>query len=150
MPTYLKNSIELEIPAADWDSPNGDTIPKDTMWGFIKEAYPVHTGTLHSEQHEIFTKSIVDLFSQNNNREDNDESAIAAKLNELGVWFYVEDLEHDEDLKKVTMTWNAYFPDQDIADDFIDFLKTLESPWGLGDGDTLDLKTVDFHRPYML
>ena len=152
MPSYIKSYNEFTITAQDWTTPEGQAVPKDQMWEHIKLSFPVYSGTLHSEQHELYTADIIAEFSRNNNREDNDEVSIANKHKELGAWFYVEDLEHDEDLKKVTMTWVAYYKDQDVIDDMNDFRRTLESGWKNVNEDleAQARSSVDFHRPYML
>lgn len=152
MPSYIKSYNEITITAQDWTNPEGQAVPKDQMWEHIKLSFPVYSGTLHSEQHELYTSDIIAEFSRNNNREDNDEVSIANKHKELGAWFYVEDLEHDEDLKQVTMTWVAYYKDQDVIDDLNDYRRTLDSAWS-NVNESLESQvhsTVDFHRPYML
>ena len=150
MPNYIKTHNDISMTAQDWTSPEGESVPRDLMWEHIKQKFPVYTGTPHSEQHEIYTSNIVNAVSLDNNREDNDEVLILNKHNEVGAWFYVEDLEHDEDLKKLTMTWVVYYPDQDAIDDVNDFRRTLESPWKNVNEDLESEvhNNVNFHRPY--
>jgi len=150
MPTYIKSFNEISMTAQDWTSPEGASVPKDQMWEHIKEKFPEYTGTSHSEQHEIYTSNIVTAISQENNREDNDEVLVLNKHDEVGAWFYVEDLEHDEDLKKLTMNWVVYYPNQDAIDDINDFRRTLDSPWkDVNEDLESEVHTsVNFHRPY--
>lgn len=116
MPQYIKVAREHNLPASNFKAVKDGLITLEQAWASLKNMFPLYTGGLHTPNHEEYTRDIIKTISDNNTRDDQDELDVHDKVVSMGVYSYVEDVEHDEDYKTLKWTMIAYIKDEELYD----------------------------------
>jgi len=151
MPSYIQRvSAQRSIVADHKMVLSGERTPEE-CWAKIKERVPTYSGELHTEAHEQYTREMFALFSEINERDDDDELDNYDRLVAMGVWTYIENPVFNEDTKIFSWNMVEYFKDEDtkeIADEFINASNSFNRQ-NRDLSNTETVKQVHFHRPYI-
>jgi hypothetical protein len=150
MPSYIKTSVKLSFNATQHNMVKSGEATPEQAWVGMKNKFPLYTGHgNYTPEHEEYTRAVISVI--NNNSADGVELELLDKGLAAGTYVYVENLEHDEDIKGISFNIVQYFKDQDVYDKVkAEFDKTNAYNREGVDPNTHDytIQNVNFHKPY--